>query len=181
LRLSPSSVNSQPWHFVVASTSEGKARIAKAALPSNVNKVVDASHVFVLCTRHTLTDEYIDELLEQEARDGRFPTPEDRQARKQALLGYANKHRHVARDTHAWMEKQTYIALGFLLMGARQLGLDATPMEGFDTIALDRDLGLPERGFVSSVIVSVGHHGADDFNVKLPKSRFAADVLFTDI
>ena len=31
LRLSPSSVNSQPWHFVVASTAEGKARLAKGA------------------------------------------------------------------------------------------------------------------------------------------------------
>lgn len=29
LRHSPSSVNSQPWHFVIASTDEGKARIAK--------------------------------------------------------------------------------------------------------------------------------------------------------
>lgn len=31
LRLSPSSVNSQPWHFVVASRAEGKARLAKGA------------------------------------------------------------------------------------------------------------------------------------------------------
>jgi nitroreductase/dihydropteridine reductase len=30
LRLSPSSVNSQPWHFVVAASDEGKARIAKS-------------------------------------------------------------------------------------------------------------------------------------------------------
>lgn len=30
LRHSPSSVNSQPWHFVVADTAEGKARLAKA-------------------------------------------------------------------------------------------------------------------------------------------------------
>ena len=31
LRYSPSSTNSQPWHFIVASTDEGKARVAKAA------------------------------------------------------------------------------------------------------------------------------------------------------
>ena len=30
LRYSPSSVNSQPWHFIIAGTPEGKARIAKA-------------------------------------------------------------------------------------------------------------------------------------------------------
>lgn len=30
-RLSPSSVNSQPWHFVVASSDDAKARVSKAA------------------------------------------------------------------------------------------------------------------------------------------------------
>ena len=30
LRNAPSSVNSQPWHFVIAGTPEGRARIAKA-------------------------------------------------------------------------------------------------------------------------------------------------------
>lgn len=29
LQYSPSSTNSQPWHFIVASTEEGKARVAK--------------------------------------------------------------------------------------------------------------------------------------------------------
>ncbi|EIC2761855.1 nitroreductase family protein, partial [Vibrio vulnificus] len=29
IRMSASSVNSQPWHFIVASSEEGKARIAK--------------------------------------------------------------------------------------------------------------------------------------------------------
>jgi nitroreductase/dihydropteridine reductase len=59
--------------------------------------------------------------------------------------------------------------------------LDATPIEGFDSAVLDRELGLPERGFVSSALVPVGHHSADDFNTKLPKSRFPAEALFTDI
>lgn len=31
LRFSPSSTNLQPWHFGIAETEEGKARVAKAA------------------------------------------------------------------------------------------------------------------------------------------------------
>ena len=49
LRHSPSSVNSQPWHFIVASSDEGKARIAKAtqaAYNNNKMKIRNASHVF---------------------------------------------------------------------------------------------------------------------------------------
>ena len=33
LQYSPSSTNSQPWHFIVASTEEGKARVAKYLMP----------------------------------------------------------------------------------------------------------------------------------------------------
>ncbi|MDR2001366.1 MAG: oxygen-insensitive NAD(P)H nitroreductase [Zoogloeaceae bacterium] len=183
-RLSPSSVNSQPWHFVVASTDEGKARIAKATHglhAYNAPKILNASHVFVLCTRHTLTDAHLDAVIEQEARDGRHPTEQARQVRRETMLKYADLHRYAHRDAQAWMEKQTYIALGVLLMGAAALDLDATPIEGFDNAVLDQELGLPEQGFTSTLVVPLGYHGADDFNTRLPKSRFPAEGLFTDI
>jgi nitroreductase/dihydropteridine reductase len=51
LQYSPSSTNSQPWHFIVASSDEGKARVAKAASGTyvfNERKILDASHVVVL-------------------------------------------------------------------------------------------------------------------------------------
>ncbi|SSF85478.1 Oxygen-insensitive NAD(P)H nitroreductase [Klebsiella quasipneumoniae] len=57
LQYSPSSTNSQPWHFIVASTDEGKARVAKAASGTyvfNERKILDASHVY-LFTRTGLT------------------------------------------------------------------------------------------------------------------------------
>ena len=51
--IQPSSTNSQPWHFIVASTEEGKARVAKSAADNyvfNERKMLDASHVRgVLC------------------------------------------------------------------------------------------------------------------------------------
>jgi nitroreductase/dihydropteridine reductase len=184
MRLTPSSVNSQPWHFVAASTDEGKDRIAKAMhgpYAYNAPKIVNASHVFVLCTLHTLTDAHIDAVIEQEGRDGRYPNPQARQTRRESLLGYADAHRYTRRDVQAWMEKQTYIALGALLLGAAALELDATPMEGFDNAVLDRELGLHAKGWISTVLVSLGYHGADDFNASLPKSRLPAKALFTDI
>ena len=79
------------------------------------------------------------------------------------------------------MEKQTYLALGTLLLGAAALEVDATPMEGFDAKALDDELGLRERGLTSVVIVSLGYHAAGDFNATLPKSRLASEAVFTDI
>ncbi|HCI3728974.1 TPA: nitroreductase family protein [Escherichia coli] len=54
LQYSPSSTNSQPWHFIVASTEEGKARVAKSAADNyvfNERKMLDASHVVVFCAK----------------------------------------------------------------------------------------------------------------------------------
>lgn len=42
LRLSPSSVNSQPWHFFVTGTDEGKARVMPAVLDFNRPRVAGA-------------------------------------------------------------------------------------------------------------------------------------------
>ena len=184
LQLTPSSVNSQPWHFVVVASDAGKARVAKAThgrFANNVPKVLHASHVFVLCTRDALTDAHLDAVLEQEARDGRFADAQARKTRRQALFGYADLHRHTHRDVQAWMEKQTYIALGTLLLGAAALKLDATPMEGFDNVVLDRELALPEKGLSSTVLVAVGYRGKDDFNASLPKSRLPQEALFSEL
>lgn len=41
LRLSPSSVNSQPWHFFVTGTDEGKARVMPAVLDFNRPRVAE--------------------------------------------------------------------------------------------------------------------------------------------
>ncbi|MFA1644251.1 MAG: nitroreductase family protein, partial [Enterobacteriaceae bacterium] len=52
LQYSPSSTNSQPWHFIVARTPEGKARVAKSAAGGfvfNERKMLDASLVVVFC------------------------------------------------------------------------------------------------------------------------------------
>jgi nitroreductase/dihydropteridine reductase len=185
LRLSPSSVNVQPWHFVLASTDAGKARIAKATEEFhgyNTPRILNASHVFVLCTRHTLTDAHLDAVVEQEMRDGRLDDPQLRQmVRNKIVFSYADMHRYTLRDSQAWMEKQTYLALGALLLGAAELKIDAAPMEGFDSATLDRELGLREQGCTSTVLVALGYHSADDFNAKLPKSRLPAEALFTDI
>ncbi|MDR2239833.1 MAG: oxygen-insensitive NAD(P)H nitroreductase [Zoogloeaceae bacterium] len=182
-RLAPSSVNSQPWHFIVAATDAGKARIAKSAhgpYAYNAPKILNASHTFVLCTQHTLTDAHLDAIIEQEARDGRYPDSQTRQIRETMLRGYANMRRQRG-DAQPWMERQTYIALGMLLLSAAALEIDATPIEGFDSAMLDLELGLPGQGLNATVLIALGYHAADDINVSLPKSRLPAATLFTDL
>ena len=72
LHLSPSSVNTQPWHFIVASSDEGKARVNQGATGPyayNAPKVTACSHVIVMCSKIHMDDVYLVELLDQEEQD----------------------------------------------------------------------------------------------------------------
>jgi len=182
LRHSPSSVNSQPWHFVVAATEEGKARIAKGVdggFAYNAAKVLNASHVLVLCSRIDMTEEHLRALLAQEDSDGRFHSAGAKAGQDTTRRGYVALHRYDQKDLQHWMEKQTYLALGTLLLGAASLGVDATPMEGFDFKKLDEELGLRAQGYSSLVLVALGYRAESDFNAGLPKSRLPAEQVFT--
>ncbi|MGE8392395.1 oxygen-insensitive NAD(P)H nitroreductase [Pseudomonas sp. BIGb0427] len=182
LRNSPSSVNSQPWHFVIAQTQPQRVRVAKSTdggFAYNQAKILNASHVIVFCTRTHMPDDHLQAVLAQEAADGRFHNAEARAGQDRSRRGYVDLHRFDQKDLQHWMEKQTYLALGTLLLGAAALGVDATPMEGFDSKMLDAELGLRDQGFTSLVLVSLGYHSSDDFNAGLPKSRLPAESLFT--
>jgi nitroreductase / dihydropteridine reductase len=185
LQQSPSSVNLQPWHYVVASTDEGKARLAKATSGTfvyNEPKVLNASHVIALCMRRDVDDAHLKALLEQEDRDGRFSGhPNAKEGQDKSRRSYVDIHRYELRDIPQWMEKQVYLALGGLLMGAAMLGIDATPMEGFDSRALDIELGLRESGYTSVVLAAFGFKSDKDFNASLPKSRLPKSDIFTFI
>ncbi|MDD5056370.1 MAG: oxygen-insensitive NAD(P)H nitroreductase [Sideroxydans sp.] len=185
LRFSPSSINSQPWHFIIASSEAGKARIAKAAqqgpYAANGPKILNASHVVVFCVRTTMDEAHLANLLAQEDADGRYPTPEAKAAQSKGRSFYTGLHRYDFKDTQHWMEKQLYLALGTLLLGAATLEIDATPIEGFDQRILNEELGLREQGLTSVVIAALGYRGADDFNAKLPKSRLPMGKVIEEI
>lgn len=184
LRFAPSSVNSQPWHFIVASTAEGKETIAATLagrFEYNAPKVRNASHVVVLCVRRDLDDAHLQALVEQEDGDGRFATAEAKATQHNARSFYANLHREQLQDLPLWMEKQVYIALGTLLFGAGALGIDACPMEGIDAAAIDAALGLEAQGLRCVVLTALGYSSGDDFNARLPKSRLPAATVISEI
>jgi nitroreductase/dihydropteridine reductase len=184
LRLAPSSTNIQPWKFVIASTAEGKARIAKAAsgfYHFNEHKIIEAPLVVVFCTRKTADTEFLEKILAQEKTDGRFNSAEALNGQRSGRSHFVDIHREERTDEFQWLEKQVYLAIGTLLTGAAALKIDACPMEGFDRAILDNELGLHKEGYTSSVIVSLGYHRSDDFNATLPKSRLTAQDIFIRI
>ncbi|EAA5581606.1 oxygen-insensitive NAD(P)H nitroreductase [Salmonella enterica subsp. enterica serovar Glostrup] len=184
LQYSPSSTNSQPWHFIVASTEEGKARVAKSTAGNytfNERKMLDASHVVVFCAKTAMDDAWLERVVDQEEADGRFATPEAKAANDKGRRFFADMHRVSPKDDHQWMAKQVYLNVGNFLLGVAAMGLDAVPIEGFDAEVLDAEFGLKEKGYTSLVVVPVGHHSVEDFNAGLPKSRLPLETTLTEV
>lgn len=182
LRFSPSSVNIQPWHFLVAESDEAKQRIASALTGNyvyNAAKVLHSSHTLVFCTRTDISSEYLEQLLQQDDASGRFKDEAAKQGQRDTRHGYVEFYRNELKNLLSWMENQTYLALGQLLFAAGLEGIDATPMEGFDRDTLNNEFKLTEKGLKASVIVALGYRSDSDFNAKLPKSRLPDQVIFT--
>lgn len=187
LRFSPSSTNLQPWHFVLASTPEGKEKIAKSTdtkFPFNSKSIRDASHVVVFASRLAIDEDGLQHVLAQEETDGRFAGDPDT-FKTQMHAGrsmFVNIHKQDMKDVQHWMDKQVYLNIGQFLLGVAALGIDATPMEGIDTAVLDQEIGLREQGFSSLVVVPIGYSDeAADFNAALPKSRLPYSDILTEV
>jgi nitroreductase/dihydropteridine reductase len=120
-------------------------------------------------------------LLEQEDKDGRYPNQEIKDMMYNGRNIFADMHRYDFKDFQHWLEKQVYLNIGNLLLGAAVLGIDALPMEGIDLKAMDEEFGLREKGFTTVAVVALGYHADTDFNAKTPKSRLPEAEIITEV
>lgn len=183
LHLSPSSINLQPWHFIVAISDDAKAKIAKAcpdALVYNAEKIKDAAMVVVFCAKTSVSQADVERVIDQEHEDGRFPNEDAKHARKQVLSGYVERLNEDPNRAKAWIDKQTYIALGNVLLAAADMDIDSVPIEGFLPDVVDAEFDLLAKGYHSTVLAAFGYRSDNDFNADLPKSRLPEETLFTE-
>jgi len=182
LRLTPSSINIQPWHFFIADHDEAKQLIAKALVGKyayNAPKVLDSSHTILFCTKADIDELHLDNLLNRDDLSGRFKDESAKEGQKNTRTGYVHYYRNEKGDIQRWAENQTFIALGQMLLAAGIEGIDATPIGGFDEAILTEELGLTEKNLIPSVIMTLGYRSDVDFNAKLPKSRLAQKDVIT--
>ena len=78
--------------------------------------------------------------------------------------------------------KQAHIGFGMAIAAAAELGIDATPMEGFDKDGLDELLNLKEKGLKSVVLLALGRRNLEnDWLLNLKKFRISREEFVTDI
>lgn len=174
IRLAPTSSGTQPFELLVVTNPAIRSEIRKVAWDQS--PITDGSHLLVFAAWDNYTEERIDNVtdLMTEAR-GELPMLNEY---------YKNlKANYLPRDpeiNYAHAARQAYIALGIALVAAAEQEVDSTPMEGFEPAAVDKILGLKERGLRSVVLLPLGYRDpTGDWLLPMKKVRKSQDAIVT--
>ena len=173
VRLSASSIGLQPYRVIVIENPETLKQIKPIA--NNQAQITEASHLLVFPAWSDVSEESIEEYLNLIASE-RQVSLESLSAMRGFMAGLT---KNTPEQNFNWAARQAYIALGTALIAAASQEVDATPMEGFDSAALDNLLGLPEKGLKSVSILPLGYRDvSQDWLVSLPKVRTPKQKFF---
>jgi len=183
MRLSASSINSQPWKFVVIESKEAKERMSKTFAQKhqyNQSHIFDSSQIILFAYNpHYSRDDYA-KVVDKGIEDLRIKSADRDNAF--AVFMFAEFNTDETGNTSSWTKAQTYIALGNTLHTLARLKIDSTPMEGIDTDFVNQEFKQELDGYQCDVALAIGyHHAEDDYNAKLPKSRHSLDTILLRI
>ena len=176
-RLSPSSVGSEPWKFLVIQNQGLREKIKPVAWGMQAT-IAEASHlVILLAKKHARYDSpFFSELM-----DRRGFTPEQRAAALERYRSFQTHDIAIADDERAlfdWASKQSYIALANMLTGAAMLGIDSCAVEGMDYAAVEHILAqaglLDPAEYGVSVAATFGYRARD---IRPKPRRDAAETV----
>lgn len=176
-RLAPTSSGLQPFELIVITNPEIRAQIKSIAWDQA--QVTDCSHLLVFAAWDNYTAERINMMfdLTNQTRGG---TNEGWENYRSMLLAKYPSRSTEENFQHA--ARQAYISMGFALAAAAVEEVDSTPMEGFDSQALDKMLNLPAKGLKSVLIMPLGYRDtANDWLVNLKKVRRPRDQFVTEV
>jgi nitroreductase / dihydropteridine reductase len=167
LRLSPSSINSQPWNFIfVDESSANREKLADASY-WNKDKIVNSNLLIVFQV---------------------LKNPEDFEKQIEAYLpeGSINYYKNFVKSRgevfiKSWMAHQVYLSLGVLLSACAEMGLDSTPMEGIENDQYDEIIG--NEKYETLFAVTIGTRSEEDSNqpTVTPKNRLDRDKVILEI
>jgi len=176
MRMAPSSFGLQPFKVLQITDKELKAKLKPFSY--NQSQIEDCSHLFVFCVKTNLSNSHVNQYIDLIAKT-RDIAREDLAGFESSISGFITSTSQE--DIHRWASKQAYIALGFLLMSCAENGIDACPMEGFDSEAYGTILELSQLNLKPVVIAATGYRHTDDKNQFLKKVRASDKDFFINI
>ncbi|MGB2761500.1 nitroreductase family protein [Maribacter stanieri] len=176
-RLAPTSSGLQPFEIFVIKNQEVKEQIRPVAWNQSV--ITDCSHLLVFAAWDTYTADRINYMFDLTNEIRGFKNEGWENYRQMLLDSYPQKD---AEENFNHAAKQAYIAFSQAITAAAFEKVDSTPIEGFDPEAVDKILGLREKGLRSAVLLPLGYRKeSEDWLVNLVKVRKPMKDLVTVI
>src|SRR3989338_8612178 len=169
IRFACSSFNIQPWKIIVVEDKELKEKLAPASY--NQPQITSCSHLLVFCADKDVKGS-IRRLEKNMLKAG--AKPDEIKGYVDMMLGFEAGMSDEQRIS--WAQRQVYLALGNAVNGAKYLGFDSCPMEGFNPSEYSKILNLPSN-IVPTALCTTGF--AND-SLK-PKVRNSFDEVFVNM
>ena len=138
-RLSPSSVGSEPWQFLVIQNKALREKL-KPVSWGMATQIDDASHIVAILAKKNAR--YDSDFL-RESMIRRGLTAEQQPMALERYRKFQTEDTTIGeseRTLFDWASKQTYIALANMLTGAALVGIDSCPIEGFNYAEVNKIL-----------------------------------------
>ncbi|EOZ5809518.1 nitroreductase family protein [Enterococcus hirae] len=147
----PSSVNMQPWRFVVVESEEAKAKL-KPLIRFNTRQN-NTSSAMVMIFGDMNCYEYGEEIYDQAVAEGKMPA----EVRDQQLAAILPYYQNFTREQMNDVVKidASLAAMQFMLV-ARSHGYETNPIGGFEADQLAEAFDLDKERYVPVMILSVG-------------------------
>lgn len=173
IRMAPTSFGLQPFRVIIADDKKLREELKKHAW--NQSQVTDADKFLVFAGVKNVDEGYIKKYVEMvaETRGLKF---DNLRAYYEMMLGFVKSNSKEFMEN--WAKRQAYIGLGFGLLSAGELGVDACPMEGFNPVGFDEVLELNKQGLSSVVLMALGYRSENDKTSKYKKVRISKEDFF---
>ena len=173
IRIAPSSIGLQSYSVIVIADPELKNQILPVA--NNQLQIVDSSHLLVFAAWDKITTERVEDYISLNA--------EKRKVSLESLDGLKSKLLNISKrsdeENFELAARQAYIAFATGIAAAAEERVDATPMEGFNNVALDELLNLKDKSLRSLTLLPLGYREKEkNWLVNLPKVRREKENLF---
>ena len=183
LRLSASSINSQPWKFIVLESDDAKMRMHNTFANKyqfNQPHIMEGSHVILFAHHPRYTRDDYAKVVDQGIADKR--TPAENREKAFGSFIFAERNTDSEGNTANWTKTQVYIALGNALHTLARLKIDSTSMEGIDFDLVNEEFAKELGDYRCELALVIGyHHPSEDHNAKLPKSRLTKESVITKL
>lgn len=172
---SPSSMGFEPWEFVLINDKDIRNDLTSIVWGAQ-GRCEEASHFLLIATRvaadmHPGTA-YMNQILRNQGHDE--AGIEARNKKVEKFVG-TDKGTHWEDDlVEGWVQRQAYIALGNMMSVASMLGIDSTPIEGFNYDQVNNFMW--ERGILDPKHFQVGCFAAFGYSRQDGKTKLRRDI-----